>query len=104
MERLTYYVELEQPMMGITDIKTSENTIQYEIHATPNEKHELEKMINKVQHEELSGTDIMARVHDETKADQAKHEMKTEMQELYQKIYELGAPETKEFFRSQGLV
>ncbi|MGY4690541.1 hypothetical protein [Salibacterium sp. K-3] len=103
MERRTYYVELDQPMMGITDVKTDENTIQYEIHATPEEKHELEKLLNRVQNEGISGSDILERVHDETKAERAKREMKTELKDLYGKIYELGAPETRTFFRSQGL-
>ncbi|MFZ4453398.1 hypothetical protein [Salibacterium aidingense] len=103
MERRTYYVELEQPMMGISDVKTSENTIQYEIQATPKEKHELEKLINEVQNEDISGAGILERVHDETKAEEAKNEMKTEMKKLYQKIYELGSPETQDFFKQYGL-
>ncbi|SDI53489.1 hypothetical protein [Alteribacillus bidgolensis] len=103
MERNTYYVQLEPSIMGISEVKTSENTIQYEINATLKEKQTLEKKMNAVQKEDLSGGQILARVHDESKADHAKNEMQTEMKELYQKIYELGTPATRELFEELGI-
>lgn len=99
MQKKRYYVEMEQSSMGISEVQTGENTIQYAVDVTPEEKEELEKQIDEVKHEDPSGGEIIARAVDERNADAAKDKMQMKMDNLYKKIFEVGTAETKDFIR-----
>ncbi|WP_240375779.1 hypothetical protein [Bacillus piscicola] len=104
MERTTYYVQLHPTLTRISSVKPDDNTIQYTIKATPAEKLELEKRLDAAEHEDVTPSLVLERVHDEPKEDRAKSELNVETKKLFEKIYELGTPETKRFFQQQGII
>lgn len=97
MQKKRYYVEMEQSGMGLSEVQTGENTIQYAVDVTPEEKEKLEKQIDEIKHENASGGEIVARAVDERNADAAKNKMQEKMDNLYIMIFEFGTPETKDF-------
>ncbi|SFF01859.1 hypothetical protein [Alteribacillus iranensis] len=103
MERNTYYIQMHPNMMRITNVKLDDNTIQYGVRATPEEKLELEKRMDEVQRDDASPSLLLERVHDEYLEEDAKAGLNMETKQLFQKIYELGTPETKKFLEEQGM-
>ncbi|MFB5664217.1 hypothetical protein ACE4RR_20760 [Alteribacillus sp. HJP-4] len=87
---------MEQSSMGLTDIQTPDNTIQYEIQATPEERKEIEALIEDIQQEDATSKKIINRALDERNADQAKNHQQEKLDKLYRKIHELGPDKTKE--------
>ncbi|MFC5713272.1 hypothetical protein ACFPU1_10780 [Thalassorhabdus alkalitolerans] len=95
MEKETYYVALDQAMLGLYNVKTDENTIQYEVRVTPDERKELEDLLSTLKDHDVEPHQIGQPFH-ETKADNEKKEFQERDAKLYQKIYDYGTEETKQ--------
>ncbi|MBB6450634.1 putative NADH-flavin reductase [Geomicrobium halophilum] len=97
MERKKYYITLDQAMMGISDVKTDDNKIQYEIEATEREKEVIGDLLEKIESEDVEGQEILVRPFNEEAADKDKEMMGKEMQQLFSYIYDLGTKQTRSF-------
>ncbi|SDJ12028.1 hypothetical protein [Natribacillus halophilus] len=97
MERKTFYVTLDQAMMGISEVKTEDNKIQYEIRVTENEKEELEQLLGRIEGEDMEAQEILIRPFNEEAADEDKEETSGDIQKLYSYLYDFGTERTRSF-------
>ncbi|WP_245628177.1 hypothetical protein [Shouchella shacheensis] len=95
MSRERYFVTVDMSMLRISDVKTPDNTIQYEIYATDNEVDKIKALLEQIKSEDFQQQEILQRPFQEGKADKDKEVFQNELQELYQVIYDLGTVETK---------
>ncbi|WEG16361.1 hypothetical protein PQ478_17905 [Alkalihalophilus pseudofirmus] len=96
MERERYFVSVDMPVLSITKTETPDNLIQYEIYATPDEKDEIHALLESVSNQDFEPQQIFERPFQERKADNEKDHTQKEIRVLYEKLYALGSPETKE--------
>ncbi|GAK13469.1 hypothetical protein [Geomicrobium sp. JCM 19039] len=95
MEREKFYVTLDQSMLTLSDIKVDDNTIQYEVLVTPEERHKLESTLIAIQNHDLEGGDVLT-FFNERKADRDKEATENEIGSLYALLQQYGTKETKD--------
>ncbi|WP_368503451.1 hypothetical protein AB3N04_14680 [Alkalihalophilus sp. As8PL] len=96
MERERYFVSVDQPVLSITKTETPDNLIQYEIYATPKEKDKIHALLESISDQDFEPQQIFERPFQERAADNEKDHTQKEIRVLYEALYELGTPETKE--------
>ncbi|GAE26387.1 hypothetical protein JCM9140_2443 [Halalkalibacter wakoensis JCM 9140] len=99
MEKELYYVNLNPISMdAISPIKVDDGQlIEYEIAATPTEKKALEDLLHEVQSHDLElGNLITFRHFDDEVVDEDRNEYQRGLNDVYEELYRLGTPETKE--------
>ncbi|WP_078395268.1 hypothetical protein [Shouchella patagoniensis] len=97
-EKQLYYVNLNPISMDtISNVRVDDGQlIEYEISATETEKKELESFIHKVHTHDVELGNLFSFKHfDDLSADADKDEYQTGMNDIFDKIYQLGTPETK---------
>ncbi|WP_100373862.1 hypothetical protein [Bacillus sp. FJAT-45037] len=96
MERERYYVSVDMPVLSISKTETPDNMIQYEIYATEKEKDKIHAKLESISDRDFEPQQIFERPFHERTADNEKDYTQKEIRNLYEMLYELGTPETKE--------
>ncbi|QQK75575.1 hypothetical protein HUG15_08255 [Salicibibacter cibarius] len=97
MERKKYYITLDQAMTGISEVKTEDNKIQYEIRVTEREKEQIQQLLERINEEDVEPQEILLRPFNEDAADRDKEKMGEDMQKLYSYLYDYGTERTRAF-------
>ncbi|AXF57647.1 hypothetical protein [Salicibibacter kimchii] len=97
MERMKYYITLDQAMTGISEVKTEDNKIQYEIRVTEREKEHIQQLLERINAEDVEPQEIIGRPFNEDAADRDKEQMGDDMQKLYGYLYDYGTEQTRSF-------
>ncbi|SDB83956.1 hypothetical protein [Shouchella lonarensis] len=98
MEKQLYYVNLNPISMDtISNVRVNDGQlIEYEIEATEEEKKDFEKLLHEVnRHDVELGNLFSFRHFDETASDTDKNEYQAGLNDVYDRLYELGTAETK---------
>ncbi|WP_018923342.1 hypothetical protein [Salsuginibacillus kocurii] len=102
MRREKYFVTVDMPLLGISDVKTEDNSIQYEIEATHEEKEEIKDLLDALQEQDIEFQQIFGHPFDEPASDEEKSDAQFRVEKLYQRIYDLGTDETKHTLKEMG--
>ncbi len=79
--------------------------IEYEIEATPTEKKALEDLLHEVQaHDVELGNLFSFRHYDDQKNDRDKNEYQRGLNDVYEALYNLGTPQTKQMISEIHLI
>ncbi|GAF15504.1 hypothetical protein JCM19046_4834 [Bacillus sp. JCM 19046] len=98
-EKQLYYVNLNPISMdSISTMRVNDGQlIEYEIAATQAEKEELERLINEVHKHDVELSNLFTFKHfDELTADADKDEYQTGLNDVYDRLYQLGTEVTKQ--------
>ncbi|WP_088103140.1 hypothetical protein [Halalkalibacter urbisdiaboli] len=107
MEKSRYYVNLNPiSMETISPTRIGDGQlIEYEIEATPTEKKALEDLLHEVQsHDVELGNLFTFRHFDDGKVDKDKDDFQRGLNDVYEALYQLGTPETKEKIKEIHLI
>ncbi len=85
-------------MDTISDVKIDDSTlIQYEIEATPEELENLQHLLTETQAHDMELRNLFTfRHYDDKLADDDRKEFQNGLTHTFQRLYELGTPETKQ--------
>ncbi|QDI92753.1 hypothetical protein EPH95_17460 [Salicibibacter halophilus] len=97
MERKLFYITLDQAMTGISEVRTEDNKIQYEIRVTEREKEQIQQLLERINEEDVEPQEIIARPFNEDAADRDKEQMGEDMQKLFGYLYDYGTEKTRSF-------
>ncbi|WP_053219679.1 hypothetical protein [Virgibacillus senegalensis] len=102
-EKRKYYVKVDSG--EVKTVPAFDNSVEYEIEGDYEDKLSLENLF----HEQHLAGSRSAELHyeapfQEVKADQERKKYDDEMLNIYQRIYELGTPETKEKIKEIGIL
>ncbi|WP_336511419.1 hypothetical protein [Alteribacter salitolerans] len=94
----TYYINLNPASMDfISEIKVPESGYQYEIEASEEEIEELQDLLTVTQAHDSDERNLLTFRHfDDDFADHDRREYQEGLSEVFQAIYDLGTPETKQ--------
>ncbi|NEU31882.1 hypothetical protein GN156_14005 [bacterium LRH843] len=107
MEKELYYVNLNPiSMETLSPIKINDGyLIEYEVAVTPSEKKDLENLLREVQaHDMELGSMFTFKHFDETGRIHDKDEYQRGLNDVYEEIYRLGTPETKQQIEEINLI
>ncbi|MDA3129896.1 hypothetical protein ACFPTR_01245 [Aliibacillus thermotolerans] len=107
MKKQKYYVNLHPLSMdAISTVKIPDPAlIQYEIEATPEERDQLEFVLAETQKHDMELRNLFSfRHYDDVIADEDRNEFQSGLNQVFDMIYELGTPETKQQLREIGLL
>ncbi|PYZ94246.1 hypothetical protein CR194_01525 [Salipaludibacillus keqinensis] len=99
MDKKLFYVTWKTGSeLELMPVNVDSRTIQYEVEVDEKEQHKLEHLILAVNKKDVMQEHIFVRPFDETADDMDKEQLKGEVSELFQLIYELGTEKTKKYF------
>lgn len=97
-----YFVTIDKG--DIREMSIPDNSVEYEIHATPEEMKEVEMLFVEKRKNAKDAAKFIGKPFDEWGADDERNEYETNLIKIYQKIYNLGTLTTKEKIKEIGLL
>lgn len=101
IEKKHYFVRIDKE--EIRDMSIPESGIEYEIYATPDEMKEIEILFAEKHKNAKGAVKFLGEPFDEWGADDERSDYETSLIKIYQKVYQLGTPTTKEKIKEIGL-
>lgn len=101
-EKKQYFVTVDKE--DIREISIPESGIEYEVYASPNERKEIEMLFVEKDKSAKGAVEFLGKPFDEWGADDERNRYDNNLIKVYQKIYELGTPSTKEKIKETGLL